>query len=175
VDDLTKSHRPHGHLGADSTKFSAERKILMDHFGRYYYFVQRLGGMPVIYFIIGAILGRQSGWTMVFVYGLVAAIYSFLFHIYEISVFAAKAKIGCNKCPVKSFGLFWSDIFVTRVVIYHLAMLSALIWLNVYWFLASGFMIYIFDTLITFLSCGKYLIEEVEKKKSIEKERRRKR
>ena len=132
----------------------------MEHFGRYYYFVQRLGGLPVAYFIIGAILGRPLGWTMVFVYGLVAAIYSFFFHIYATSIFAARAKTGCNACPEGSFGLFWSNIFVLRMVIYHLVMLSCMIWVSVYWFLASGFIIYIFNTFITFISCGKYITEK---------------
>lgn len=160
---LTKKFRPHGHLGADSTKISAERKVLMDHFGRYFYFVQRLGGLPVLYFIIGAIEGRSMGWAMVFIYGLTAAFYAFFFHLVATSVFAAKAKIGCNECPKNSFGYIWSNIFVARVVIFHLVMLSCLIWLNVYWFLASGFIIYIIDNTVTFISCGNYIIEQGSK------------
>ncbi len=156
---LTKKFRPHGHLGADSTKISAERKVLMDHFGRYFHFVQRLGGLPVLYFIIGAIEGRPMGWATVFIYGLTAAFYAFFFHLAATSVFAAKAKIGCNECPKKTFGYFWSGIFVVRVVIFHLAMLSSLIWLSVYWFLASGFIIYIIDNIVTLISCGNYILE----------------
>ncbi|MCX6645517.1 MAG: hypothetical protein NTY09_04045 [bacterium] len=166
--------RPHGHLGADSTKLSAERKILMDHFGRFYHFVQRLGGMPGAYFIIGAVIGRSYGWAMVFVYGLVAAIYSFFFHIVAISVFAAKAKIGCQQCPKKSSGYYWSKAFVTRGLIYHMYMLSSLIWLGSVWFLASGFIIYIFDTVITFVTCSKYLVVQKGKKGKDKKDRKNK-
>jgi hypothetical protein len=169
--DLSGNFRPHGHLGADSTRLSAERKILMDHFGRYYHFVQKLGGMPVAYFIIGAVIGRQQGWAMVFVYGLVAAIYAFFFHIFAISVFAAKAKIGCQNCPGKSSGYYWSSSFVARAVIYHVFMLSSLIWLGAYWFLASGFIIYIFDTAITFLTCAQYLKIQKGKKGKFKKEK----
>jgi hypothetical protein len=159
----TKKFRPHGHSGADSTKFSAERKVLMDHFGRYYHFVQRLGGLPVLYFIIGAIEGRPMGWATVFIYGLTAGFYAFFFHLLATSVFAAKAKIGCNECPEKTFGYFWSSIFVARMAISHLVMLSCLIWLNVYWFLASGLIIYIFDNTVTFISCGNYIVEQGSK------------
>lgn len=164
---MPRSSRPHGHLGADSTKLSAERKVLQDHFGRFYLFVQRLGGMPVAYFVIGAVIGRSHGWTMVFVYGLVAAMYAFFFHVLAISVFAAKAKIGCQNYPEKSTGYLWSKVFVARAIVYHVFILSSLIWLGNYWFLASGFIIYIFDTAVTMLTCSGYLsVKDVKKGKN---------
>ncbi len=141
--------RPHGHLGARSTKLAADRAVLRTHFGRFYPFVQRLGGIPVAYFVIGAIVGRPLGWGMVFAYGIGAAIYSFLFHIYVISYFAARSRMGLVICPKGSLGYFWSSIFIPRAIFDHLVMLSALIWAGAVWFLVSGVVLYMLDYIIT--------------------------
>jgi hypothetical protein len=144
--------RPHGHLGAKSTRVAADRAILREHFGPYYIFVQRLGGLPAIYFIIGAIVGRQSGWSSAILYAAVAMVYSFLFHVYSTSYFAARSKIGLERFGKKTFGYRWSSLFIARMIIDHVVMMAALIWLGIIWFLVSGVALYFVDYAITILS-----------------------
>lgn len=140
---MSGKFRPHGHLGADTTKSAASRRVLRDHFGPYYIFVQRIGAMPVMYGIISLIVYRS------WLYMLSALVYAFLFHVLAISYFAARSKIGLDTCPKGSFGWFWSWIFIPRAIFYHLAMLSVLIWVSPVWFLASGVILYAIDYIIT--------------------------
>lgn len=157
-----ENFRPHGHLGAPSTKLAADQAVLRTHFGRYFRFVQRLGGIPVIYFAIGIIIGKSGGFGNAMLYGIGAAVYAFLFHIYAISYFAMRSKIGLEVCPGGTLGYFWSRIFIPRAVLEHLVMMGLLIFSDrlhpggIVWFLISGFVIYIVDYAITIASTLKY-------------------
>jgi hypothetical protein len=147
--------RPHGHMGAKSSRLAADRAVLKENFGRFYPFVQRLGGTPVIYFVMGAIMGRPHGWTMAILYAVVAAVYSFIFHIAAISYFAARSKMAIDKCPKGTIGYFWGSEFIPRALFDHAVMMTALILSGRYgpwWFLASGLVLYTLDHIITFLT-----------------------
>lgn len=163
-----ENFRPHGHLGAPSTKLAADQAVLRTHFGRYYRFVQRLGAIPVIYFAIGIIIGKSGGLGFALLYGIVGAVYAFLFHIYATSYFAMRSKIGLEVCPRKTFGYFWSWIFIPKVVIEHLVMMALLIFSDrlqpggIAWFLISGVVIYIIDYVITIASTLKYSLKAKE-------------
>jgi len=161
--------RPHGHLGAKSSRLAADRAILRENFGRFYPFVQRLGGTPVVYFVMGAIMGRPDGWGTVILYALVAALYSFIFHIVAISYFAARSKISVNKCPKGTIGYFWGSIFIPRALFDHAVMMTALILSGRYgplWFLASGIVLYLLDRIITFLTMLSCPVDAGKDKKS---------
>ena len=162
-----KNFRPHSHLGAPSTKLAADRSVLKTHFGRYYQFVQRLGGLPVIYFVIGAIVGRTGGWGTMVLYGMGAAIYAFIFHIYAISYFAMRSKIGLDVCPKGTFGYVWSWIFIPRAVIEHLVMMGLLVMSErlqpggIVWFFVSGVVLYFIDYTISLGSTIKYSLKHL--------------
>jgi hypothetical protein len=146
--------RPHGHLGAASTKVAADRAVLRSHFGPYYQFVQRLGGLPVIYFVLAGVAYR-SIW-----HAIGAGIYAFLFHLYATSYFAARSKMGLESCPTRSAGHFWSRIFVARAVFDHVVMMSALIWAGPLWFLGSGVILYVLDYAITMSTTLRWCIAD---------------
>ena len=149
---MSDRYRPEGHSGSKDARLSAQRAVLRDHFGPYYLYVQRLGGIPVGYFIVGVFANYGAPWLRLIVIGVGALVYAFMFHIYATSYFAARAKIGLDTCRPGSFGLFWSKIFIARSIVHHIVMLSALIWLGTTWFLASGFILYIIDYIITITS-----------------------
>jgi len=147
--------RPHGHLGAKSTRLAADRAVLKENFGRYYTFVQRLGGTPVVYFVMGAIMGRPDGWGTAILYALVAGMYAFLFQIIAVSWLAARSKMAIEKCPKGNIAYFWGSIFIPRAIFDHVVMMTALILSGRYgpvWFLLSGVVLYILDYIITFLT-----------------------
>jgi len=157
--------RPHGHLGAKSTRLAADRAVLKTHFGPYYKFVQRLGGIPVIYFIIGVIIGKTDGWGMGILYGIGGAVYALLFQIYAVSYFAMRSKIGLEICPKGTFGHFWSKIFIPRAIFDHLVMMGLLVFNErlpggIMWFLLSGVVLYFIDYAITLSSTLKYSLKE---------------
>jgi len=141
--------RPHGHLGADTTKTAAEQKVLMDHFGPYYKFIQKLGAISGIYLVLGALVGYKISWMMALMYGIGAVIYAFLFHVLAISYLGARSNIGLNKCRKGSPGYIWSKLFIPRAIIMHLVMMSLLIWVSPLWFLLSGILLYIADYILT--------------------------
>ncbi len=157
----TDKYRPHGHMGAKSSKLAADQAVLKEHFGRYYPFVQRLGGITVIYFIIGAIIGRQSGWGTAIMFAFVGLIYAFIFHVKAISYFAARSKLGLEICPKISVGYFWSWLFIPRMILDHIVMLGVLIWVapkyGIIWFLLSGIVLYILDYIITMTSMLRWI------------------
>ncbi len=156
---MARKDRPHGHPGAKSTRLAADRAILREHFGPYYLFVQRLGALPVVYFVMGAIVGRPHGLTTALLYAIVAAVYAFIFHIMAVSYFAMRSKVGLDVCPKGTFGYFWSGIFIPRAVFDHAAMMSALIWAGPAWFLVSGPALYLADYAISLASTLRYSLE----------------
>jgi hypothetical protein len=108
-----------------------------------------MGSVPVVYLIIGIIINLKAPVHLMLLTGVGALLYAFLFHIYAVSYFAARSKIGLDSFKPGTIGFLWSRIFIARAVFDHLVMMSALIWLGTTWFLASGIVLYALDFIIT--------------------------
>lgn len=130
--------KPTGHMGNE-----AEKNIRRDLMGSNYPFVQRVGGLPIVYLIIGYIVHRS-----IFV-AVWALFFTFIFHVFCTAYFATRAKTALELCPNKSLGYLWAKAFLFRTTAHHLVMMLCLIYLGWIYFTIAGAIIYIIETLIT--------------------------
>ncbi|HDS30224.1 MAG TPA: hypothetical protein ENN67_04185 [Firmicutes bacterium] len=171
---MSNRYRPEGHLLSKEAQLNAKRALLRQHLGPYYLFVQRIAVIPVAYLAIGIVANLREPIHVMVLMGIGALIYSFLYHIFGISFFAARSKIGLDKCEHGSFGFVWSRMFIIRAIVEHILMMSALIWLEPLWFFVSGFILYSIEYFITMTALVSAKGTKTKGKKSAEKRRRKK-